>query len=114
MNAFLWLFDTAGWIFGPAIMLAGLVALLLCLRASVWARARPASRTAFVASLVPFVAGICAAIFGFVIWQCATQPAANLSGPWLALGKVCLAGLIVTLVPLAWSLLLLRLQQEPA
>jgi hypothetical protein len=41
---------------------------------------------------------------GLLVWWFAHVPGA----PWLALGKVCLAGLVVAALPLGWSLFLIR------
>jgi hypothetical protein len=108
------LFNTTGYIFGPAIVLTGLLALLLCLRASSWARNRPARRVALVASLMPFAAGVCGALIGLAMWWYADKPATDNGAPWFALGKACLAGLVVTAIPLVWSSLLLRAQRRVA
>lgn len=103
------LFNTTGWIFGPAILLAGGVALLSCLRASSWARNPPARRTAWVVSLFPAGAGVDAMAFGFAAcWR------ANQSVDWFALGKAGLAGLLVSAVPLVWAALLLRVSRRVA
>jgi hypothetical protein len=108
----LWLFNTTGWFVGPAIMLAGLVALILCLRASSWARSSGARRAAVISSLVPFAVGVCGVLFGLGVWWWSGQVAVNPWDPWLALGKCCLAGLVVTVVPLVWAVVLLRMQRD--
>ncbi len=105
----LWLFDTCGYIVGPAIIGAGLVAVGLCLRASRRSSTPRTRRFAVVASMSPVVVGLCGAVFGFLVWWTARVP----NAPWLALGKVCLAGLVVAAVPLFWSLLLLRARRNP-
>jgi hypothetical protein len=106
----LWLFNTCGPVVGLSMFAAGLVALGLC----AWAT-RPASspkgrRIAMRAALAPIVVGLCGALSGLVYFG-----ARNLTGAdWLSLGKVCLAGLVVSAVPLVWALLLLRLRRGPA
>jgi hypothetical protein len=107
----LWLFDSCGWIFGPAIMLAGLIALGVCL----WASFKSAlARVAVGFALAPAALGICAALFGFgLIWYLGQLGAMKVDN-WLYLGKACLAGLVVTMPPLAWSLALLRMRQGMA
>jgi hypothetical protein len=99
------LFDTTGFIIGPAMMLAGIVALVLCLRASRQPDSPRAKRVALLVSLLPFALGIFAIPFGLAAWAASGQGG---TPDWLALGKACLAGLVVTAVPLVWSLLLLR------
>jgi len=98
------LFNTAGYIFGPIIVIAGVVALTLCLRATLRMDSPHARRTALFGSLSPFAAGICGAIFGFIYCLLLGQQAVQ----WLALGKVCLAGLVVSTIPLLWCLALFR------
>jgi hypothetical protein len=100
----LWLFDTCGYIVGPAIMLAGLCAVGLCLWASLPASTRRVRRVALAAAVSPLAVGACGAVFGFIVWWSAHDP----GSPWLGLGKVCLAGLAVAALPLVWALLLLR------
>jgi len=100
----LWLFNTTGLIFGPAIMLSGILALLLCLRATSWASTAPARRTAVVASFLPLALGLGAVAFGLAVWWYSGQIAEDRWVVWLALGKACLAGLVVSTIPLFWSL----------
>jgi hypothetical protein len=103
----LWLFDTTGWIIGPVMLITGLLALVLCLRANNSASSPRAVRAALIASLLPLAAGVCAIGFGWaVVWYSGKIPE-DTTGIWLALGKACLAGLVVSLVPLSWSLGLL-------
>jgi hypothetical protein len=104
----LWLFDSCGYIFGPAILSAGLLALGLCLWANLAQRAERLNRIAAVFSLGPVVLGLCGALFGLgLLWYLGKLGDIRADN-WVALGKVCLAGLVVTIPPLLWSLLLLR------
>ena len=104
----LWLFDTTGMIIGPIMWLTGLVALVLCLRASTWARNLRAARVALATSSLPLLAGLCAIPFGVIVmWSAGQLDALN----WGALVKACLAGLVVAAVPLIWSFALLRNQR---
>ena len=100
----LWLFDTCGYIFGPAMIIAGVFALFLCLRASRPSCPRSAQRRAVAIALSPALIGLCGALVGLALWA-ANRMAVD---PWEACGKVCLAGMAVSAVPLIWSLLLLR------
>ena len=104
MNHILWLFDTCGWIFGPAIMLAGLAALGLCAWATFGSLSRCVRRRAVVLAVSPLVLGVCGFFFGLGVCWYVGVPAV----PWGALGKVCLAGAVVSAVPLAWALFLPR------
>ena len=110
----LWLFDTCGLMVGPAIWAAGLFALWRCLRASRRTSPPRSRRVAALLSLLPFAVGICGAIFGLILWQVTAQPARNPQDVWGNLGKVCLAGLVVTSLPLLWSLILLRQRRDMA
>jgi hypothetical protein len=110
----LWLFDTCGWILGPAILLAGVAALGLCLWATCqFTLRRRTQRLAVSVSLLPLVLGICGALVGAVLWLSLAWPISTADG-LQALGKVCLAGLVVSAVPLVWALLLLRLRRGVA
>jgi hypothetical protein len=101
----LWLFDSLGLIFGPLVFLAGITALFLCYRAT--HRAESGIRkTALIGSLTPFAVGICAAVFGIILFS--GKPGGLQNEEWLSLGKACLAGLVVTAIPLVWSLMLFR------
>ncbi len=100
------LFNTCGYIVGPAMWIAGLIALGICLRASLQPRPAPTRRTALAVSLTPLGVGICGALFGLaMVWWAGRLPVMAREN-WLALGKVCLAGLVVTAPPLAWALVL--------
>jgi hypothetical protein len=105
----LWLFDTCGSIVGPAILGAGLLALALCLRASRPASSPKARRAAVAVALLPAAFGPLGALFGLIVRRLYPVPGDH----WSALGKVCLAGLVVAAVPLAWSLLLARARRGP-
>jgi hypothetical protein len=100
----LWLFDTCGYVVGPAILAAGLLAIGLCLGASRPSATRRRRLSALAAAASPAAVGLAGAAFGFVVWWASGAPGA----PWAARGKVCLAGAAVAAVPLAWSALLLR------
>ena len=108
----LWLFNTTGLIFGSAILLAGVVALGFCLRASLRAKPARASRVAVTFSLLPFALGICAALVGLGLWLAGAMPDVARLDAAMNLGKACLAGLVTTAVPLGWALILVRLRRE--
>jgi hypothetical protein len=101
-----WLFDTCGWIFGPAIILAGLTALGLCLRATLRPASPRAGRLAVATSLSPVALGLCGALIGLaLLWY--LGEAGNMKAEhWLALGKVILAGLVVAAPSLVWAMTL--------
>ena len=92
-------------------LLAGFVALGLCLRASFRASPPRASRAAVTFSLLPFAIGICAALVGLGLWLAGVMPNVAQLDAALNLGKACLAGLVTTAVPLAWALTLVRLRR---
>ena len=103
MNPLL-LFNTLGWIFGPLVILARLYALLICK----WADSPRWARRAMICSCVPFFLGVVDALWGLSLLLDAGQQAGDLGMSWYNLGKICLGGLVVTIPPLVWSLLLLR------
>jgi presenilin-like A22 family membrane protease len=106
----LWLFDTCGYVFGPAIMAAGVFAVALCAMASRPSSPRSARHRAVAVALLPAAIGLCGALFGLAVWWVDRVPVP----PWLALGKVCLAGLAMSALPLIWSLLLARARRDSA
>lgn len=108
------LFSTCGYIIGPAILLAGLAAVLLCVRASLRGSPPRAPWTALMSSLVPVVIALFVGVpFGLIVVWRAGELAKDPGTLALNLGQMCLAGLVVTALPLAWSLLLLRLPRDP-
>ena len=101
------LFDTCGLIVGPLMLAAGIVALVLCIRAS----QRPGAsqlRQAVYASIMPLVIGICGASIGLVLILLSPPPGGIRDDNVAALGKVILAGLTVSAIPMLWCLMLLR------
>jgi hypothetical protein len=109
---FLSLFNSCGWIFGPAIFLAGLLALGLCLWASFQTRSRRAGYIALAWSASPVLLGVCGALVGLiVVWYAGLVMNGDV---WMALGKVPVAGLVVAAPALLWALILLRLRRGVA
>jgi hypothetical protein len=106
MDDILFLFNSLGLIFGPAVFLAGLLALILCFRATRRRKSAPVGRSTVVVSLMPLTISICAALVGLAI--CIGERRAWNNFDWTALGRCCLAGMVVSLVPLMWSLWLRR------
>jgi hypothetical protein len=102
----LWLFDSCGFIVGPAILLAAVCAVVLCFRASRSSSSRRARRLALAAAVSPVAVAVCGAASGFIVWW----SAGLVESPWVALGKVCLAGLVIAALPVGWALFLLRCQ----
>lgn len=101
----MWLFNTLGLIVGPVMLFAVVVALALCLRATLRRDALRFRRQAFYGAFAPFVVGVGGFIWGLVLFL----PAGAMQQvAWLNLGKVVLAGAVVSSVPLVWSLLLMR------
>ena len=108
------LFDSCGYIFGPAIFLAGLVALALCLWASFQPGSLRAGRLAAFTSLGPVVLGICGALFGLVFFWYLGKLSDMKAANWVYLGKVPLAGAVVAAPSLFWALVLLRVRRRSA
>jgi hypothetical protein len=101
----LWLFNSLGLIVGSVMLLALVVALVLCLLATFRPSALRLRRRAFYGAFAPFAVGIGGFIWGIVL----LLPAGGMQQDvWLNLGKVVLAGAVVSLGPLVWSLLLYR------
>jgi hypothetical protein len=112
MELFTAMVQSLGWLFGPLMLLAALVALVMCARATVRTD-RPVARRALMWALLPPVLGVVGAIVGLVMWS-VSQPGAPNQGPnWLALAYTVLFGAFVALVPALWALVLLR-QRPPA
>jgi hypothetical protein len=98
------LFDTLGGIFGPLMFLAAIVAIILCLRATLKPAARERRRLALYVAFSPLAVGICAAVVGLAIFL----PGGMNDEQWRNLGKAALAGLVMTAIPLVWCLTLFR------
>lgn len=108
MDAVLWLFNTCGFIIGPLMWLAGLIAIGFCIRAT---RNHDRRSLAIKVSLAPFAVGILGMIWGLILLQNVQVP--NNSEAWIAIQKVGLAGWVVTTVPLLWALSLRRPEPQP-
>ncbi|MFO0826390.1 MAG: hypothetical protein U0792_25270 [Gemmataceae bacterium] len=107
--AILWLFNTCGFIIAPLMWLAGLVAIGFCIRATRNAGSR---NLAIKVSLAPLAVGIIGMIWGSVmVFTMAQVP--NDTDAALSIGKVGLAGLVVTAIPLLWALSLRRPEPQP-
>jgi hypothetical protein len=100
----LWLFDTCGYILGPAIIAAGVLAVVACAWVSFRRSSRRARLRVLPLAMLPLALGLCGSLVGLIVCWTARLPAVD----WLALGKVCLAGAAVTVVPLVWAILLIR------
>jgi len=111
MNDFLvMVFKSPGWIFGPLMLLSGLVAVVMCARATVRAE-RVAARRALRWSLVPPALGVVGAIVGGIVWA-AHGPASDPARARMALFCTVVFGVFCAAVPTLWSLVLL--QRRPA
>jgi hypothetical protein len=107
------LVSSPGVIFGPLMLLAGVVAGGMSARATL----RPSYRAAHRAvwwSLVPAAIGLMAAVFGGVRWTFLYGPAVSpWSQTWPVLGYTALFGAAVSVVPLAWAAALARRSGRP-
>ena len=98
---------SSGWMFGGAMLLAGLVALVLCARAS-WIRTDPARRAALIASITPLVLSFIGVLYGTVLLWHLSQDGLDVADDWPRLGFIVLFGMTISYVPLLWSALLRR------
>ncbi len=107
----LWLFTSAGPICGGAMLLALVAALVLCLMGTV--KRNPSSaQIALTVALLPLVVSILGALVGLSIaWREGLLTSEPLACS-LDLAKLCLAGLIVSSLPLAWALALVRVRPQ--
>ncbi|MBN9119004.1 MAG: hypothetical protein J0I06_07560 [Planctomycetes bacterium] len=110
MDFFEMVWRSPGWIFGPLMMLAGVVAVVMCARATLRSDRVPARR-ALAWALVPPVLGALGAVFGAVVWAL-SGPAADPARARMALVCTVAFGLFVAAVPFLWALVLL--QRRPA
>jgi hypothetical protein len=104
---------SAPGIFGPPILLAGAAAGAMC----GWATLRPnrrAARRAVWWAISPAAIGLMAVALGSVRWALFYGPAASpWSQWWPALGYTALFGVLVSAVPLAWAVALVRRAPTP-
>ncbi|MCE9562777.1 MAG: hypothetical protein K8U57_12090 [Planctomycetes bacterium] len=105
----LWLFRTTGPIFAALILLTGLISLILCVRATMRSSSPRRRRIAAIGSSLPVLVGVAAIPVGLIVCL-----ANNVEVQWWALGRAFLAGVVVAIIPLVWSLTLLRKQQVVA
>src|SRR5438094_157734 len=88
-----------GYIFGPLMLVLGVAAVVVCVRAARRGD-RPSARRAVGWSLSPIAAGLAGAVFGLTYWAAATRPDADRGVVWAALGYTVLFGVFVAAVPL--------------
>jgi hypothetical protein len=104
---FLMLVKSPGYIFGPLMMLAGLVAVVMCVRATLRPE-RANTRRALRWSAVPPALGVVGAIYGAAVGIIGGFPA----NAWVAaapyLAGTILFGVFVAIVPALWALVLLQ------
>jgi hypothetical protein len=107
MDFFVTVVRSPGYLFGPLMLFAGLIAVALCVQA---ARRldRARARRALVWALVPPVLGVVGAISGAVVLALTEQPNKDWSAALPYLGGTILFGVFVALVPALWSFFLFR------
>lgn len=111
MNFFEMVLQSPGWIFGPLMLLAGVTAVVMCVRAM--SRDLAAAQRALLWSLLPVVLGVGGAIVGGIVWMATGQVAPAPASVWMALGGTILFGVFTAVVPALWSLILLQ-RRPPA
>lgn len=110
-DIFVLLLQAPGYIFGPLMMLAGFVAVVMC----VWATFRTdrgSARRALMWSAVPPVLGVLGVIFGAIVWAL-NGPASDPARARLALFLTIVFGVFCALVPALWALVLVQ-RRPPA
>lgn len=101
----LMVFRSPGWIFGPLMLLSGLVALAMCVRAMALTD-RAAALRALRWSLVPSVLGVVGALVGGAVWAL-SGPAADPARAWMARFCTIVFGIFAATVPVLWAIALL-------
>lgn len=107
LEAVLFLFNTTGLIFGPLILLSGGFSLFICFKATRSRNDIKLRRQSLLISFLPFFISLLGAMIGYLILINYGGNRGIQVANWLALGKCCLAGLIVSLLPLSWSIYLI-------
>ena len=106
LEAILFLFNTTGLIFGPLILLSGGFSLFLCFKATRTPNDIKLRRQSLLISFLPFFISLFGAMVGYLILINHGGNRSIQVANWLALGKCCLAGLVVSLFPFSWSIFL--------
>ena len=106
---FLAIFRAPGWLFGPPSMLCAVIAVVLCIHATIWWSPTRARR-ALAFALAPMVIVVLGLVAGVVYVAIVGSPAAIVGRESLAIiGNMIAFGLVMSAIPTAWaSLLLLR------
>lgn len=107
---FVMVLKSPGYVFGPLMLLAGLVAVGMCARATRRPDRAPARR-ALVWSAVSPALGVVGAIVGAVVWAL-NGPAPDPALSRMALFCTFVFGAFCAVVPALWALVLL--QRRPA
>ena len=107
LEAVLFLFNTTGLIFGPLILLSGGFSLFIFFKATRSRNDIKLRRQSLLISFLPFFISLLGAMIGYLILINYGGNRGIQVANWLALGKCCLAGLIVSLLPLSWSIYLI-------
>ncbi len=103
----LWPINTLGPIFVGPIFLSTFLAFFVCFKASRPGSSPKVARRAFIYSLLPFGISIVAACSGLLLIA-VTGDSLEKGGGWWAVFKTTLVGFVLTVVPLIWSLLIMR------
>ena len=109
---FLTVVRSPGYIFGPLMLLGGLVAFVMCLRAALRPDRAPAVR-ALKWSAVPPALGAVGAIVGAVVLALSNQAAKDWAEASVYLFCTIVFGVFVAVVPALWALVLLQ-RRPPA
>jgi uncharacterized membrane protein len=107
MDFFEMVLKSPGYIFGPLMLLAGLAAVAMCVKATLRPD-RSAARRALTWALAAPALGAVGAVVGAGVAALSDQPNKDWATAAAHLGCTVLFGVFVALVPALWALALLR------
>ena len=104
---FLAIFRAPGWIFGPPAMLCAIIALVMCILATVW-WSPTGARRAMISALAPLAIAQLGVAAGSVYIAVVSNPAALAGGEaQTAIGNTVAFGVVMSALPALWAALLL-------
>jgi hypothetical protein len=107
MGFFEMVWRSPGFIFGPLMILGGVVAIVMCARAT-FRPDRASARRALMWSLVPPALGAVGALVGAVVFALADRVNKDWATAAQYLGCTIVFGVFCAFIPFPWSLALIR------